>query len=251
MTDSRAASPQPLILVAVGGDATAPTRLPEGLPQGSIVVAADSGLDLLERISVRPDHLVGDLDSASADAIARAVERGAEVHRHAADKDATDLELALDLIVDDLVPASGIERIVVIGGGGGRLDHLLGDLLVLSSPRLAAFEVTAHLGRATITVVRPGPGRFIAGSVGEQVSLLPVHGSADGVSTEGLRWPLVDAHLAMGTTRAMSNELAAQSASVRLAAGVLAVVAPGTMASPIEPRTTPYDPTPTAPRRNI
>ncbi len=193
---------------------------------------------------VRVDHVVGDLDSVSDTALRHAQVGGAEIHRHPADKDATDIELAVDLVLGDLAAGTGPATLLVVGGGGGRLDHLLADLLVLTGPALAGLEVTAHLGAATITVVRAGHGRTLTGQVHEQVSLLPVHGPADGVSTEGLRWPLVDAHLAAGTTRAVSNELDATTASIRLTTGVLAVIQPGTVAAPIVPRSTPYDPTP-------
>jgi thiamine pyrophosphokinase len=190
------------------------------------------------------DHVVGDLDSVSDTALRHARANGAEVHRHPADKDATDIELALDLVVQQVAPATGLRSLLVVGSGGGRLDHLLADLLVLSAPRLEPLEVTAWIGAATITVVRPGAGRSVTGERGEQVSLLPVHGAAEGVTTTGLRWPLVDAHLAAGTTRAVSNEVLSPTASVRIAAGVVAVVQPGTPAAAIDPRSTPYDPSP-------
>ncbi len=242
MTDTSDVS-QPMILLAVGGDAAVPLRLPSHLPRGSVVVAADSGLDRLPG-TVRVDHVVGDLDSVSAAALVRAEDGGARIHRHPADKDATDIELALQLVLGELVSSTGIAELLVVGAGGGRLDHLLADVLVLTAPALARLEVTAHLGAATLTVVRPGVARTVTGRAHEQVSLLPVHGSAEGVTTTGLRWPLVDAHLAAGSTRAMSNELAASSASIELACGVLAVIQPGTLAAPIAPRRTPYDPTP-------
>jgi thiamine pyrophosphokinase len=245
MTDTLDVS-QPMILLAVGGDPSTPLRVPPHLPRGSIVVAADSGLDRLTGV-VRVDHVVGDLDSVSEAALRHAQVGGAEIHRHPADKDATDIELAIDLVVRHLVPATGLTTLLVVGGGGGRLDHLLADLLVLTAPPLAPLDVTVHLGAATITVVRPGTERRLTGPPHDQVSLLPVHGAADGVTTAGLRWPLIDAHLAAGTTRAMSNELAAASASVRLSGGVLAVIQPGTVAEAVSPRSTPYDPTPRPP----
>ncbi|WP_421120261.1 thiamine diphosphokinase [Aquihabitans daechungensis] len=245
MTDTSDVS-QPMILLAVGGDPTAPLRVPAPLPRGSIVVAADSGLDRLTGL-VRVDHVVGDLDSVSDAALRHAQVGGAEIHRHPADKDATDFELAVDLVVQHLAPATGLTTLLVVGGGAGRLDHLLADLLVLTAPSLAALDVTARVGAATVTVVRPGAGRTLSGPRHDQVSLLPVHGPADGVTTSGLRWPLVDAHLAAGTTRAMSNELVDAPASVRLTSGVLAVIQPGTVAAPVSPRNTPYDPTPRPP----
>ena len=245
MTDTTHVS-QPMILLAVGGDPAGPQRVPAPLPRGSVVVAADSGLDRLVGV-VRVDHVVGDLDSVSEPALRHAQVNGAEVHRHPADKDATDIELALDLVLREVVPATGLTTLLVVGGGGGRLDHLLADVLVLTGPSLAGLQVTAFLGAATVTVVRAGPGRTVTGPQHDLVSLLPVHGPVDGVTTNALRWPLVDAHLASGTTRAMSNELVDTSASIRLTGGVLAVIQPGTLAAPISPRSSPYDPSPRPP----
>ncbi|MCU1369054.1 MAG: thiamine pyrophosphokinae [Ilumatobacteraceae bacterium] len=249
MTDTPTVS-QPTILLAVGGDPAAPLRLPAALPRGSVVVAADSGLDRLTGV-VRVDHVVGDLDSVSDAALRHARASGSEVHRHPADKDATDIELALDLVVQHLVPATGLRHLLVVGPGGGRFDHLLADLLVLAAPWLDAIEVTAWIGAATITIVRPGAGRTIEGRRGEQVSLLPVHGAAEGVTTTALRWPLLDAHLAAGTTRAVSNEMLGSAATVATSSGVVAVVQPGTSAADIAPRSTPYDPTPRPPEGNL
>ena len=64
-------------------------------------------------------------------------------------KDATDLELALDAAIA-LAPA----RILVVGSDGGRLDHLLGSLLLLADERYAGAEVDALLGATRIAVVR-------------------------------------------------------------------------------------------------
>lgn len=247
MTDTAAVSAQPMILLAVGGDPRASVRLPASLHPGSVVVAADSGLDRLVDAGIAVHHVVGDLDSVSPAALSGAEAAGAVVHHHPADKDATDIELALDLVARTLAPGHAIGRVLVVGGGGGRLDHLLADVLALASPVLRTFEVTAHLGAATVTVVRPGAGRSLHGAVGDQVSLLPVHGAARGVTTTGLRWPLVDADLVAGTTRAMSNELQAADAHVCIGAGVLVAVQPGTPAPLVEPRSTPYDPSPRAP----
>lgn len=235
---------EPLILLSIGGQAGAPAALPLHLPVGSVVVAADSGLDRLVDAALPVDHVVGDLDSVDPRLLIRAEEQGARVHRHPADKDATDIELALQLILHEVVPASGVTRLLVVGPGGGRLDHLVADLLVLTAPALRPLHVSARIGAATVTVVRPGRVRPVTGRPGEQVSLLPFHGPARGVTTQGLRWPLVDADLGPGTTRAVSNELVGTAGAVRVDDGVLAVVQPGTVAPPIEARHTPYDPSP-------
>lgn len=232
-----------VVVVLGGGQEAGPRSVDVGA--ATVVVAADSGVDAALAWGLRVDHVVGDLDSISAEGLAAAEAAGATVHRHPADKDATDSELAIDLALS-LLPSSG-GALLVLGSGGGRLDHLLADALALARPALAHVDVAALIGPATITVVRPGRPRQITGAVGDLASLLPVHGRARGVTTDGLRWALLDADLVPGTTRAVSNELLAPEASVALAEGVVLVVQPGTLAAPVEPRTTAYDPTPVDP----
>lgn len=249
-------NPPPLVVVVVGGARSGVDRGRFRVPDGSVVVAADSGLDAATHAGLRVHHVVGDLDSVDPDLLAAAEAAGAVVHRHPADKDQTDGALALDLALDLLGVGAGVApaprsqvrpTLLVLGGGDGRLDHLLADVLALAGPTLAPVDVTARFGPATLTVVRVGARRTVDGSVGEQISLLPVHGTARGVTTTGLRWALDDADLAAGTTRAMSNEMVAGAATVEVGSGVVVVVQPGTMAPPVEARSTPYDPRPVEP----
>ena len=69
----------------------------------------------------------------------------------------------------------------------------------------------------SVTVVRPGPGLRLRGRPGQLVTILPLHGPAVGVRTEGLRYPLDDETLPEGTTRGVSNELVSDDAHVSLA----------------------------------
>jgi len=241
--------PDALVLV-LGGGPLAPGSA-RHVPAGALVVAADSGVDAALDAGIDVHHVVGDLDSASAGAVDAAEAAGATVHRHLADKDATDAELALDLLLEivglDLTVAPQRSTLLVLGTTDGRLDHLLADVHLLASPRLAQLDVTARLGSATLTIVRPDRPRRLDGSPGEHVSILPVGALARGVTTTFLRWPLVDADLVPGTTRGVSNELLGDEAVVAVTEGVIVVIQPGTVAARIEPRPTTYDPTPLAP----
>jgi thiamine pyrophosphokinase len=66
----------------------------------------------------------------------------------------------------------------------------------------------------------------LAGAAGAVLTLLPVHGAALGVRTNGLRYPLRDEDLAAGTSRGVSNEFLGGPASVSVTAGVLLAIAP-------------------------
>lgn len=206
-------------VVLLGG---APVE-PDGTrwPDGALVVAADSGVEQAARLGLRVDVAVGDFDSVDPAALAEAEAAGAEVERHPTAKDLTDAALALDAAV-----ARGARRLLVVGGEGGRLDHLLANVLLLASDAYADVEVTAlGTGGARLHVVRSR--RRVEGEPGELVSLLPVHGPAHGVRTDGLRYPLHGETLHAGTSRGVSNELLAGTAEVAVDDGVLLVVLPG------------------------
>jgi thiamine pyrophosphokinase len=69
------------------------------LPPAETVVAADGGLLRARALGLGVDVVVGDLDSATPEALAAAEAEGARIVRHPQAKDATDLELALDEVV--------------------------------------------------------------------------------------------------------------------------------------------------------
>ena len=206
-------------IVLAGGDPVEPD-LRTLLPDGAVVVAADSGLHQAELLGLRVDYVVGDLDSADPAAVERARAAGAVVERHPVDKDATDLELAFDLARD-----RGALRITVVGGAGGRLDHFLANVALLASPRFADLEIDARLGDAYVVVVQGGRlPRVTTGAAGSLVTLLPVGGDASGITTIGLQYPLRGATLRPGTSRGVSNVLIGEQASVALDQGTLLVI---------------------------
>lgn len=190
------------------------------VPAARAVVAADGGLERAVSLGLEVDVVVGDLDSVSPAALARAEAAGTRVVRHPAAKDATDLELALDEAV-----ALGARRVLVVGSGGGRLDHLLASLLVLGSDRYEALEMDALVGDALVHVIRGT--RRLRGTSGDVVTLLPLGGPAEGVTTEGLEYPLSGETLERGSSRGVSNVFTAAGVRVTVERGVLLAVRPG------------------------
>src|SRR5690606_35602307 len=157
--------------------------------------------DQAHRLGLTVDLAVGDFDSVTESGLARAVDEGAAVERHPAAKSSTDLELALDAVA-----ARGHSVVLVAGGEGGRLDHLLANALVMAADRYAHLAITAvGRGGSRLHVVRSS--RTLVGEPGEYVSLLAVHGPAEGVRTDGLRYPLRGERLEPGSSRGVSNEL--------------------------------------------
>ncbi len=211
-------------LVLSGGPPPDPGALRGVRP--ALVVAADLGLAHADGLGWPVDVAVGDFDSAPGTTVEAARRAGVEIVRHPADKDATDLDLAIDLAV-----GRGARSVLVVGGAGPtRLDHLLAAVLALAAPARSGVRVDAHLGPARLHVVdggQAGAVRELRADPGEVVTLVPVGGDAVGVTTTGLRWPLHDEDLAAGTTRGVSNRVVAAPVRIEVRAGRLLVVFPG------------------------
>lgn len=224
MSDTANQNPSEVVaLVVFGGDAPnheAVARLDRSMPL--LVIAADSGAEHAVALGLEIAIAVGDFDSIDADLLTRLEAEGTTIERHSPTKDATDLELAIDVAIRE-----GATTIVVIGGHGGRVDQSYGNLLVLASPAYAAVSMHGLIGGARISVATPGQTVVFGGEVGEYVTLLPIHGDAHGITTTGLEYALAGDSLRSGTTRGVSNVFVGPEASVSVAEGVVIVVRPG------------------------
>jgi thiamine pyrophosphokinase len=88
-------------------------------------------------------------------------------------------------------------------------------------------RVDALMGDARVAVVRGGDEPHdIEGAPGSLITLLPVGGTACGITTQGLEYPLAGEDLPVGTSRGVSNVLVGSCATVTLASGTLLVVQP-------------------------
>jgi thiamine pyrophosphokinase len=136
-----------------------------------------------------------------------------------AEKDKTDLELALHLAVEE-----GATEIVLLGALGGRLDQLLANILLLTLPELAGASVKLVGGEQEAFVIRGGARAAVEGQVGDILSLIPLNGDASGVYTQGLKWPLSGDTLFAGPARGVSNVVVSLPVRIRVEKGLLLVV---------------------------
>jgi thiamine pyrophosphokinase len=185
---------------------------------GELIIAVDGGADAMARAGLTPSLLIGDLDSITPATFADLESRGVELIRLETAKDETDTEAALRLAIE-----RGATEITVFNAlGGPRLDHLLGNLLLLTAPWLAPARVTLVDGLHQAFLVS-GDGT-VSGRVGDTVSLLPLTERVEDVRTEGLLYPLRGETLWQGATRGVSNQTTGESARVTHGAGALLLI---------------------------
>jgi thiamine pyrophosphokinase len=206
-------SPARAVVLAGGECHTAPA-----IGTGDVVIAADSGYDHGMMLGVRVDILVGDLDSISPTGLEHASNSGVDIRAFPRDKDATDLELAIQAAI-----GLGVDTIDIHGGEEGRIDQLLGVALSLSHDRWEPTNIVWHTRSGTVSRVTDQRPHVTSVSVGDTVSLVPI-GDVLGATTTGLRWALEDASLERGTSLGMSNEAVSETVTVTVDEGILLVI---------------------------
>ncbi|GAB4475770.1 MAG: thiamine diphosphokinase [Anaerolineae bacterium] len=185
-----------------------------------LVIGADAGSFHAAALGLRLDMVVGDMDSLHEHG--ETLPGDAALIASPAEKDETDLELALLEAV-----RCGADELVLLGVMGGRLDMALANILLLLHPALDGVRVFIWHGQQTAWLIRP-PGGVIRGRPGDTLSLIPLGAAVEGITTNGLRYPLKDEALLLGPARGLSNVLTEPSAQVDVRNGLLlAVHTPG------------------------
>lgn len=211
-------------LLVTGGLAPPRERLASRFSSFALVCAADSGLDTLASWGLEPGLIVGDMDSLADPSLLERFPR-AEILRAPRDKDETDTELGLEALAE-----RGADRIVLAGGGGGRLDHLLAIRCLFERgggglfergrrPRPAEWQAPG----ASVFLVEEGESFSAAAMPGSIVSVFPLASGASLMSSEGLKWPLSGLSWGPGDC-GVSNVATEGAFSVRAGRGDLLVV---------------------------
>ena len=145
----------------------------------NFVIAADSGFDLALSLEIRPDLIVGDMDSVSNKKVLEKYP-AEKIKEYPQDKDETDTEIGLSIFKN-----MGYTDIVLAGGGEGRLDHIFGILNIFKRSYHPNLWITQ---REEVYYI--SKNFYKKGWDGCTVSLFPVGKTAEGMNSDGLKWPL-------------------------------------------------------------
>jgi thiamine pyrophosphokinase len=205
--------------VVVGsGDPVDPELLKERCKDADIIVAADGGGLYLYEAGITPDILVGDFDSIPPKVLDYIrTQKNVTLKTFPAEKDFTDMELALDAAVD-----RGADEICILSATGSRLDHSAGNILLLFS--LLERNIKGWVEDAN-NIVCITQGRMELKRLDNwKVSLISISPEVKGLTTEGLLYPLKNYTLKLGSSLGISNEFASDTAAVSFEKGLLMVV---------------------------
>ncbi len=201
-------------LIVVSGTSCQEDALRRFRQPDDVIIAADGGAHHCLRLGWRPHVVIGDFDSLSPESLKQFEQDGVLLLRYPPEKDETDLELALQYAVQ-----RGYRHIRILCALGGRVDQTLANVFLLGLPMLRDLDVRLEDGEVEAFLIHSEADW--QGAQGETVSLIPLFGAAQGIWTEGLRYPLRGETLYPERSRGISNEMVSSQARVRLSQGLL------------------------------
>jgi thiamine pyrophosphokinase len=199
-------------IVVTGGRGPQRSIVEPYLEEASFICACDSGFDLALALDLDLDLVVGDMDSISDQSLLDSIppER---ILRFDQDKDETDTEIGIRVARE-----RGASDIIVVGGGGGRLDHLLGILSIFHRDPVVRMWLTDN--DEVVQITNRYERRGLAGAV---VSFFPLAGERCTMDSSGLKWPLDHLEWTVGDV-GVSNVVTADPLYVEMITGRLIMV---------------------------
>lgn len=180
--------------------------------KNDVIICADGGTRHLDGLCLKPNYVIGDLDSTGELPV------GVEVLKFKSEKDETDTMLA---VMQGL--KLGFHEFLILGGLKGRLDHTYANLSTL-------LYLSRHGGFGSIRdadneafIVENGQISFKK-RTGCYISVFPFGGDATGVTEKGFKYELCDAILHADFPNGVSNEFLEDEGSISVKTGALLII---------------------------
>ena len=160
-----------------------------------LIVAVDSGTEQAYKLFLKPNLIIGDLDSIDEKTIKRAEKDEVQILKYETNKNETDFELALKYVID-----KEIKDITIIGGEYGEIDHLFGVLTVIISFQEDQQISWIHNDQ---TVLIPNSKKIAIGS-NVEFSILPFT-NLKNLNISGAQWNLDNENIEFGKSVTLRN----------------------------------------------
>jgi thiamine pyrophosphokinase len=207
------------IVIFANGNLIEPENLRPRLRSTDRIFCANGGTVHALALGLRPEAIIGDLDSLSPELVSKLAAEGVAIHRHPVRKDQTDLELAFEVAI-----AENPDEILLVTALGGRLDQTLANIFLLTRPAYSSVRLTLVDGFQSAWVLHSHQTLALAGQPGDTLSLVPLTPIVQQVNLTGVEWPLVEAQLTFGSTWSISNALTTSQATIQIGEGMVLVV---------------------------
>lgn len=182
------------------------------------VICADGGLEKVKNYGITPDIIIGDFDSVALNVL-KQYENKIPVEKFPSEKDFTDMELAVEFAV-----SKGYNNIILTGASGTRLDHTLGNILLMEKYYKDGVNISIIDNNNEIKIISDNAELFIEYKEGYYISIIPVTEYIQGLYLEGFKYNLDNVNVQRGSTLCISNQIKDNKGRITLRKGTAIVI---------------------------
>ncbi len=181
--------------------------------QYDYVICADGGLEKAKKYGLIPDTILGDFDSVNL-SILKEYENKVPVEQFPSEKDYTDMELAVEFAI-----SKGYKNIVLVGAAGTRLDHTMGNIMLMERYYKEGINITIIDNNNELQIISDNWDLTINYKEGYYISIIPLTDSIEGLNLEGFKYNLNNVNVQRGSTLCISNQISDSKGRITLKKG--------------------------------
>lgn len=181
------------------------------------IICADGGTNHITKINVKPDLVIGDLDSISDDSLELIKREKIKIQRYNTHKDATDTELAIEYLIE-----KGFDEIIFMGVTGSRIDHTLANILILDKLLKKGFNgvIIDKKNKVYIT----DNEMYVSREEGTFISVIPITYNGAIVTLKGFEYETDKVEFEFSSTLGVSNRVVEKSGYIKVENGTCLVI---------------------------
>ena len=179
---------------------------------GDLIIAADGGYTHLRKYNVVPDIVIGDFDSLGY------IPDDIDIIKLPVEKDITDMLAAVNVGIE-----KGYSSFYIFGGCGGRIDHTLSNLQLITSIAEKGMKVILKDQNTVITAIHNGKITLDKSNKG-YISVISHSDVSTGVTIKGLKYPLENDELTNRFPLGVSNAFKGDEAEISVENGTLLII---------------------------
>ena len=189
------------------------------ITEEDFIICADGGSYLAYLLGIRPDMIVGDVDSIDKELIEKFRKSNSDIiiAKFPKNKDKSDLELALERAVI-LKP----NEIIILAGLGKRIDHELTNILLMLGQKEYLYKIKFLSNNSELFTL--SKNTVIKNKKGKVLTLIPLTAVIKNVNTDGLKYEIKNKNLMWGNSLTLSNIIMKKEAKIEHDGGILICV---------------------------
>ncbi len=182
------------------------------------IIAADKGLEALNKINVMPNYIIGDFDSVNKTTLNQYKDKNIEITYLKPEKDFTDTHMAIKLAIEKRA-----KHITIIGATGTRMDHTLANIHILNEA-LQNNVPTEIINENNRIMLINRKAKLIKNTNYKYVSIIPLTTKITGVTLKGFKYNIENATINLGESIGVSNEQIEQEALIEIKEGIAILI---------------------------